>query len=395
MEINEKSKYILLNTVFVGDNFGSSLQAFALKHFISSVFDVPCYIVARREVGYRATVYRLRIKVLNFLKSFLSIKLFVRTWGSQINKFRKKSKVDIYPEKIRESFVLFTKEHIKPIYLPQKELKRYAHDENCICCITGSDQIWNPTANFMQPNNFLMFSPKKKNISYAASIGATQIPYYNYVSFKRNINNIKQVSVREETAGQLLFDEFGVTSKVCVDPVVLVGKEFWLAGREPIEGYGLYTFCYFLNKPSKQALELISERAASGEKVFVLSRKDVSQYNAKVQMIEDISPLQFVSYIQDAGLVLTDSFHGMMFSILLNKNFFVFERDYENYVPQPSRIVTLLDQLGISERYIQDGDTITENNDMDYDSINEIMRKKQKASAEFLKEAIGNAACGY
>ncbi len=395
MKINEKSKYILLDTVFVGDNFGSSLQAFALKRFLEDSYGIACHIVERREEGFGAKCYGLRIKILNLSKSLLSPKLFSITWTSQINKLRKNIKADVYPEKIREGFQLFTNEYIKPVYLTQKELKRYVQDDNCVCSIAGSDQIWNPTAHFLQPSHFLMFSPKDKNISYAASIGASKIPYYNYLSFKRKIKNIKHISVREETAGQLLLDEFGVASQVCVDPVVLVGRDFWLANREATGIDQSYTFCYFLNKPSKQALECIKKKTANGEKVFVLSRKNMSQYIADVQMIKELSPLQFVSYIQDADSVLTDSFHGMMFSVILNKEFFVFERDYENHVPQPSRIVSLLSQLGISERYIQGDDAVVENGAIHYECINEIMERKRKESALFLKEAIENESCGY
>ncbi len=386
MKINEESRYVLLKTVFEGDNFGSSLQAFALKSFIENDLNTKCIVVVRCEKGIRAKILKLKSRAVSFVKCFLNLRLFVNIWSGHFNK----NKADKYSEDIRKQFKAFTDNCIMPDYLSKKELKSLARRDNCIKCITGSDQVWNPTLAGVNPVNFLRFSPKSKNISYAASIGASEIPYYNYFAFKRNIKNINHISVREQDAKQLLYDNFGIEARVCLDPTLLAGKDFWIAKKENIQADKPYTFCYFLNKPSKQAVNMIKNKIAKNERVLVVSKKDFAEYVSGIQTINDVSPLQFVSYVCESECVLTDSFHGMVFSIMHNKPFYVFERDYENYIPQPSRIVTLLKELEISERYIFGDESSTEIGSIDYSKVNRVIEEKRKRSVEFLKELIGN-----
>ncbi|MDD3404398.1 MAG: polysaccharide pyruvyl transferase family protein [Hespellia sp.] len=380
-------KYVLLNTVYRGDNFGSSLQAYALKKYVEEKFKVDCIIVERNEVGFMKKLCRLETVSVNFFKSFLSPRLFRDTWTSH---FRKRCPQNRYSDAIQYNFMVFIEAELSPTYLSGKKMKELARSRSCLRCITGSDQVWNPTGTHLKKDNFLTFSPKSKNISYSASIGADKIPYYNYLPFRRYVSKINYISVREETAGQLLMNNFHISARVCVDPVLLAGKDFWIEKLKSINMDTPFIIGYFLNKPSENAITEIRRNIANNRSVYVVSKCDFPQYVAGTKQVSDLSPFEFISYICHSECVLTDSFHGMLFSILFNKKFFVYERDYEKSVPQHSRIVSLLNGLNIADRYIRNdvaSDTAVLD-DIDYSMVNPIIEQMRKQSVSFLCEAL-------
>jgi len=104
--------------------------------------------------------------------------------------------------------------------------------------------------------------------------------------------------------------------------------------------------------------------------------------------INNAGPKEFVGLIKDAKYVLTNSFHGMVFSILNRKNFWVFTRGNMN-----SRIYSLLEILGLQDRII-DSDKIDEVNkidissEVDYNKVYQILEKEKEKSLNFLKQAL-------
>lgn len=376
--------FVLLRTVYQGDNFGSSLQAFALKQYVIKQFGVECLVIENRETGTALVRQNLNRKIVNLVKSFCSPKLFAGVWSAYFGKRRNTLR---YSDGIIQKFAEYTESQIAPVYLSTKDLKEKARSVYCKKVIAGSDQVWNPTGPSLNYFNFLCFSPSSKNISYAASIGADKIPYYNYFSFKRKLKGIKHISVREEDARIMLKNQFNVDATCCLDPVLLVGTEFWKQYRSSQKSEN-YAFCYFLNHPSIAALDKIQYYQEKGVKVIVLSRIPVNEWNESVEILDNIGPFDFLSYISNANVVLTDSFHGMAFGIVFSKEFFAFERDYGKSIPQASRITSLLKMLNIEGRYIPQGTVANGSKKLDYSAIQSKLEELRIKSAQFLSEAM-------
>lgn len=379
--------FVLLRTIYQGDNFGSSLQAFALKQYVVKEFGLHCFVIENRETGFALIKQNMKRKIVNFFKSFCSPKLFVGVWSAYLGKKRNTPK---YSAGIVEKFADFTKSQIVPVYLSKKEMKEKATNSLCKKVITGSDQVWNPMGPALNYYNFLCFSPRSKNISYAASMGTDKVPYYNYLSFKQKIKGIKHISVREEDARILLKKRFHVEAKCCLDPVLLVGTEFWKQYMSKKQK-SKYVFCYFLNRPSAAALEQMRNYQESGMNICILSRILFTEHDDCIEIIDDIGPFDFLVYVNNASAVLTDSFHGMAFSIVFSKEFFVYERDYGKSIPQVSRITSLLSALNIEGRYItQDSFANNQHTVLDYSQIQTRLEELRIESARFLCEAMAD-----
>ena len=106
----------------------------------------------------------------------------------------------------------------------------------------------------------------------------------------------------------------------------------------------------------------------------------------KIQYV-DAGPAEFLTLIDNAKVVLTDSFHGTAFSINFNKSFLTFDRQYGSNQSQASRIRDMLKIFGLSDYFITD-----ENDyklmEIDYASVNKILNDYRIKSKLYLKEAI-------
>ena len=148
-----------------------------------------------------------------------------------------------------------------------------------------------------------------------------------------------------------------------------------------------YLLCYFLGQ-NEGHRKIASEIAKSlGLKIICLSRFDVDKKQKDFVVESDAGPREFVGYVNNADIVITDSFHGLCFSINLSKQFYVFPRFPEDDpINQNSRITNLLSIFGLEDRLISSvpGKILNINFGLVNDML-EIMRKK---SASYLKAVI-------
>ena len=123
-------------------------------------------------------------------------------------------------------------------------------------------------------------------------------------------------------------------------------------------------------------------------------KRIAKKYNLKIVNIASLSdkkaytadPSEFIDYINSASLVLTDSYHGSIFSILMETPFFVFER-----IGGPSmysRVRTLLEMTKLKNREEKDIDLNKNLLEMDFSHVQSILNEERKKSFDFLKEAL-------
>jgi hypothetical protein len=98
-------------------------------------------------------------------------------------------------------------------------------------------------------------------------------------------------------------------------------------------------------------------------------------------MVYDADPSEFLTYVRDAAWVLTNSFHGTVFSILFQKKF------YSVYGTN-GRIEHLLQVLGLEEQHIQHTDEMNLDGEIDYSQSEERMKQYQRKSVEYLERAL-------
>ena len=381
------SKKVFLVTAFSGDNFGSSLQAFALKEFVSRTFGVDCCIVSRKEHGITGFSYLCRRKLIIFFKSILFPSQFKKTWSSHLHK----SSVAKYNDSIQSSFLSFTNNILKVETFNYKQLKQKSRENDCILCLCGSDQIWNPSNLYLSELNFLTFAPPNKRVSYACSIGLNLIPKYNKHCLKKYLKNFQSISVRERTAFELIKSNYNFQSTVCVDPTILVGKDFWENHIIKTDNDD-YDFIYFIDKPSLYAINNLNDYYSKTKKrVYLLSKNDFDFLFDYIP-VKECDPFLFISLIANAKNVFTDSFHGAILSTMFNCKFVVFERNYGSERKQSSRILDFLAFIKLSDCFVDyDGcDLNAMLNKIDFKEANVIIEKLMLDSRKYLKDVFEN-----
>lgn len=252
--------------------------------------------------------------------------------------------------------------------------------------ITGSDQVWNYDMRGFDKAYFLDFveDSKKKN-SYAASFGVSEIPEDLKSTYEKLLSDFNHVSIREKQ-GQVLYKELvDKESSLNVDPSLLLNREQWLKIAKYPKINKKYILVYALiNTPT--LFKFISNLAKDTgcEVVFIGSYLKTKYSGAKY--INAPSPDEFVGLFANAEYVVTNSFHGIAFSINMNRNFFA------ELQPPPakrnSRLENLLDLVGLRDRLIKDGKHKNIKLEIDYSIVNEKLNEERSKSIKYLKEII-------
>lgn len=194
--------------------------------------------------------------------------------------------------------------------------------------IAGSDQIWSPMhlAERKQEAElyFLRFAPEQKRYAYAPSFGTESIPDDMKDMYKRYLNGFELLSIRE-TAGQALIRNItDLEVPVLPDPVFLLSKEEWktvISGSDMVMPEGNYIVVYFLSRQSETVWREI-KHTAKLRNARIISISGNSYKRGEVVP----APFAFIKLIDGAKAVFTDSFHGSVFSVIMQTPFLVFRR---------------------------------------------------------------------
>lgn len=282
----------------------------------------------------------------------------------------------------------FTKHHIKlsPYVIegdvvPEEVNKKYE------IFFSGSDQVWNPNVRSFCDVDFLEFADKKKRNSISASFGIENIPEEKRSQFKRMLSEMNRISVREKRGQDLVKELCGKEATLLLDPTMLLTKEEWLKikskkhfSRKP------YVLILFLGKATGDVYRSEIETVVKQYKLKCISILDFADKNSKM-----VSPDEFITLISDAMLVLTDSFHGTVFSIIMEKPFIVFDRKEKKYSEKnemKSRIETLLSRFESENRTIEllkKNGTIFK---VDYSKTKNILTEEREKAVKYIGEVI-------
>lgn len=211
--------------------------------------------------------------------------------------------------------------------------------------ITGSDQVWNGNLSGHDSNYFLSFvKDSKKRASYAASFGFLNVPSGELEWYKQQIAGYRYYNVRE-TSGQKLVKELtGKDAKLTIDPTLLLEQNEWRkvmkapAVKEP------YILVYQITPSLKLAKVAEKLHKQTGFKVIAIPF--IMDWPHRFKSLFKIGPAEFIGLFCNASYIVTDSFHGTAFSLIFNRKFWSLSSRKE------SRITSLLDILGLSNRII-------------------------------------------
>jgi len=315
----------------IGKNYGAALQAYALKKAFENMgaqshvirFEMPSthktYKVCKEPWRFRGVIANL-CALLHYGENKLSSERFLRFRDERFDFIGSSSNL----EELKEQ-------------LPA-----------CDVCVSGSDQVWNPTISF-SPAYYCEFAPEgSRRAAYAASIGIEKIPENVREEFFARVSRFDFISVREKQAQKLLAEN-GIEAELAPDPTLLFDAEQWNGiARETLKGP--YILCYFVATPKNIAPLVKKLQEKLGMKVVNLMTSETSAGIGDIK-IRDAGPEEFLGLFQNASFVVTSSFHGTVFSIINRKPFLT-----TLYSQTGSRVVSLLETLGLEKRIISPGE---------------------------------------
>ena len=260
----------------------------------------------------------------------------------------------------------------------------YAYD----VYVVGSDQVWRPIYNPLQSAMFLDFCEKKKvkRIAYAASFGTSEWEFSpkQTKQYTALVKKFDMITVREDSGVELCRKYFGVNVQHVLDPTMLLNKEDYIKlvenEKEPQSKGDLF---YYILDPSDEKKTLIKDIAAkNGLTPFTVMPKYQAENRTKEDVkkrIEDCifpSVTSWLRAFMDAEMVIVDSFHGAVFSIIFNKPFWVIGNSKRGN----ARFESLLGLYGLEDRMITPGDSVDWGKTIDWKRVNKIREREKVRS---------------
>ena len=232
---------------------------------------------------------------------------------------------------------------------------------------------------------FLRFCSPTKRISYAASFGVDKIPEKWVDKYKAGLIDFKALSVREDKAVDIVKNTIGITCHKVLDPTMLLERAEWdKIKKMPTKINGKnYILTYFLGGRTREVEKVIYRYAKLTDSAVI----NLQDYNTPYYTV---GPDEFVGLISKAKMVLTDSFHATVFSIIYEKPFVVYDR-HGSGKKMGSRLSSLLEMCGLNDRRASalDEKMLLQ---VDYTNARLAIQKEKVHSLKYLNEAI--QSCG-
>lgn len=249
----------------------------------------------------------------------------------------------------------------------------------CEAYVVGSDQVWRPAFNLGERlgNMFLDFVPDGiRKVAYAASFGVDNWEFTpeQTEQCRQLATRFDAVSVREASGIALCRDHLGVTATQVLDPTLLLRKEDYMQVCRDIPQEKPLLLVY--------VLVMTDELKAAVEKAQQQTGLPVKYIFAGNAMQPTDTMEGWLAAFRDAASVVTDSFHGTVFSIIFHKPFNVLV----NKEGGASRLHSLLDMVELRGR-LMEGDSLNMN-DIDWAAIDEKLEAQRAPSIKFLKESL-------
>lgn len=361
-------------------NYGTVLQAWALQHTVKRLFQ------------YSPESCNDQVMLINYCPTKMEgmdpLAPFENMWD--IDEQSREQARKTFPA-IKVNFKKIEDFYLKNFNITEKEysdenLNSINIEDGITRFIVGSDSIWD-IEEFGVDNGFFANYPimKRKSIAYAPSF-QDSIKYFKKDEWKLAKRMIKEnflsVALRDKHAAEIIEKEDDIYYPVVVDPTLTLLPEDYkqIESEEnlPTKPYLLY-YSRRYNEAAERLVDWMSKE--KGLEVVEISLR--AQNSNKHTMRYDAGVEEFLSLIKHADVVITNSFHCMIFAILYKRDFYVYSRQHCY-----GKIVELLETLGLSERFVADGNYFKSQKAIDYRDVFNKLSELRTHSIEYLRSAL-------
>lgn len=355
-------------------NYGAVLQAYALKQTLNKLGHTVEIINYRNPVIDNK--YQKHLKAGIQLKTFLHPRLCLQKMKFMINKKIMRQAWEQQYERFEEFIGLYLTDMPK---IKFEELEHLNYD----ILIAGSDQIWAGSITDGIDKAYLLDFPfKGRKVSYAASLSGGSVPEEDKDIMCRCLKDFDFISTREKTLADSLSRICGKKVVTVLDPTLLLeSSDYQFLLKKDPRTEEKYIFAYYVSEDDVLRACALEMAEKLGIRLFELHYYMKRDYDKRSQFA-DFGPSEFISFLAGAEFVLTNSFHGTVFSILFKKRFYSVYR--ENV-----RIENLLNRLEITNCHIYSIQELDDNLQIDYQRVMDGLQIYRKASIDFLNLALG------
>ena len=281
----------------------------------------------------------------------------------------------------RDNKMIYSRQRIAS----SKDIMEFIHDYDVL--LIGSDQVWNPFLGFDIDLSLLSFYKSSdslpKKVSYASSFGIDSLPEELRTKYKESLDDFSNLSTREESGSKIISNLIHRETPIVVDPTLLFSGEQWDRFSNSIDIDEDYVLIYDMQHSQKMydAAKIISKTLKI--KIYALSR--ITNPDKNITTLYNIGPDKFITLFKRARFVLTDSFHGAVFSVIFEKVFYC-------VIPKrrASRMKDFLKKISLESRLLSND---SENTDLSFDAIdygdpNRILSQWRNYSLDYLRKAL-------
>ena len=366
------NKEVGILTFHSSNNFGALLQTYGTYSAV-------------KKLGYNPSIinYHSPNKV-NFYKTLhlsknKSWKANITSIGNAPLKSAKKKKSDDF----RKNILKVSNEKLVSFDELKLAQKNYAK------IIVGSDQVWNYQNTGFDKRYLLDFiEDSRKKIAYAASFALLEIESKYKAEYARLLRGFAHLSVRETRGCELVKELTGLDAQQTIDPTLLLPAEEW-SNFTPKKHLinDKYLLIYSVGN-EKKTIEIAQKIAADeGLKVVIIGNRFQEFFISGVIGVNP-NPHEYVRLFKDASYVVTSSFHGLVFSVIFNKQFTCC---LDNKRAGNSRQISFLEMIGLLERLTYDlPDLEKVKHKIAWNKVNMILHTEKEKSISFLKNALAD-----
>lgn len=346
----------------LSDNYGGVLQNYALQTTLKKLGHEPTTLnvvpkTMHEKIWFRHTVkYILKQCILNKKEEYYRLY------------YNKDKRIAQFVDK----YIIHTPVHRDYTGF---DVKRMGFD----AIVLGSDQVWRKEYNYgVWKDKFLRFVGEENvlRLAYAASWGSDRCEFNSKdLSIARPlIWKFKAVSVREKSGIDLCKKNFGIEAIEVLDPTLLLSKDDYAELTKQVKREETPYLAAYVLDSSSQKKQLINQIAKSkGLRVidFGLAKNNIG--------VEE-----WLSLFANADFVVTDSFHGTVFSIINHRPF----ASVVNAQRGATRFYSLLSKFGLENRIVETMDQAGQLNNIDWINVEKQLTSWQEISLNFLQSNL-------
>lgn len=384
-------KKIGIITYFYYYNYGTMLQGYALQkvmeregkgRFSSEIIDCR---FGEKDLSFW---YYFKIRVRRFFIYFTQIKRVVEVFKKRDLTNARYKNENAQKRQLFDDFVKQCCSMSEETYKQSSDL--YPQPPVYDIYITGSDQTWSPKVG-LRDSLFLGFTPKgKTKAAYAPSIGVASYSADEEKYVKDHLQDYQFVSCRERHGAEILQKLSPVNVETVLDPTLLMRADEWRNISVKPDVPEKYILCYFIGERTyyRDFAKQLSKQLNLPLAYIPGSNTDMVSEN---HLVWQSGPREFLGLIDNAEVVLTDSFHGTIFSINFGKNFYSFIKHEGAKAMDNMRIIDILERLGQADRLLTEyGGGDIDYHPVDYTATNGLLQAERDSSELFINKILAS-----